>query len=210
MPTVSTFTKTIGTSTVAPVALPTASILYSASIDVATKLGITFFPRIGRTSATALAAEILLVIEGSASGSGDDAWFPIFQITTATCKTAAASTTVAAGLPVTAGDSVINVTLATNITAGDVLYIANAVVANAEFVRVKSVTALAVTLAGPTTRSHAAGVAVTDLGEILTPIYVDTSTFSRIRFRFDTAATVTTTAVDVSCTHNTLDSVLNT
>jgi len=204
--TTTTLIKTVGTAAVAPVVLPTASVVLSAAIDVATKMGITFFPRIGRTVATALAAEVLMVIEASAQASGNDSWFPVYPLVTSTCKTLAVSTTVAAGLPVTAGDTTINLTLATNITAGDVLYIANATLANAEFVRVKSVTASVATLYEAVTRSHAAGVAVTDIAEIITPIYVDTSAFSRMRFRFDSAATVTTTSVDVSCTYNTLDS----
>lgn len=209
MPTI-TLIKTVGTAAVAPVALLTAAVTYSAAIDVATKMGITFFPRIGRTVATALAAEVLMVVEASAQATGNDSWYPVFPFTSSTCKTTAASTTVATGLPVTAGDTTVNVTLATNITAGDVLYIANATLANAEFVRVKSVSASVATLYEACTRSHAAGVAVTDLGEILAPIYIDTSAYSRMRFRFDSAATGTTTSVDVSCTYNTLDNANST
>lgn len=209
MPTI-TLIKTVGATAVAPVALPTAAVTYSAAIPVDTKMGITFFPRIGRTVAAALTAEVLMVVEASAQASGNDSWSPVFPFTSTSCKTAAASTTVAAGLPVTAGDTTINLTLATNITAGDVLYIANATLANAEFVRVKSVSAAIATLYEACTRSHAAGVAVTDLAEIFSPIYIDTSTYSRMRFRFDSAATPTATSVDVSCTYNTLDNANST
>lgn len=204
--TTTTLNKTVGTTAVAAAALATATVAYSAAIDVSTKLGIVFFPRIGRTSATALAAEVLMAVEASAQASGNDSWFQVFPFTSGTCKTAANSTTVAAGLPVTAGDSTINLTSVTGIGAGDVLYLAEATKANSEFVRVKSVAALVATLYEPCTRSHAAGVVVTDFGEIIPPIYADTSAYSRMRFLFDAAATPTTTSVDVSCTYSTLDS----
>ena len=86
---------------------------------------------------------------------------------------------------VSADDPTCVVTSATNIAAGDILFLGDASAANYEIVRVKSVAGTTVTFEENCVNAHDSGAQVTDQAEIYSLGPYDLSTFASVRVILD-------------------------
>lgn len=208
MPT-TTLTKTAARVLLAHTQQATANVTVGAAIDVSTMVGPGLvLVKMGRTVATALTNNLKFRIDSSAKTSGNDEWFPLYEFASGSGLTAASASTVV-DVAFNAGDTTFDVAAITGVTAGDVLYLRETgVPANSEWVRVKSVSSLTVTLEEPVTRGHTNSITVTDLGEVFSPIPLDLSACVRIRLVVDSASLATGQTVDVIAWLVTADSAL--
>ena len=132
-----TLAKTAATSVLSLQSVAASTVLISSAIDVSTKLAATIFIHFGRRAATAAGAGVDFRIEASSKASADGHWYPLATFTT---DFIAAEAEVVTGT-VASGQKVITVASTTNLTAGDIIYIDNTTIANAEWHRVKSIVA---------------------------------------------------------------------
>ena len=203
--TTTTLIKTLGTVLLANTTQASAAVTISSAIDVSTKMALQYYIKLGRTVGTALTNEVLFRIEASAKSSGNDEWFPLYQFTSATGKTACNSSTVN-DAAFAAGDTSFVIASATGITAGDMLYLhETGVPGDSEWVRIASVSGTTITLEEAVTRAHTNGIQVADLAETFTG-YIDCGTIGRIRLIVDTATAASGQTVDVQAWATTLDS----
>lgn len=201
---VSTPTKTIGTALLAHTQQATATVTVGSAVTVTAFSGKVSI-KIGRTTSTALAAEILFRLEGAFTGTNNDEWATLYSFTSSTCKTTASSTTLNGAT--SANDATFVVTSATGIIAGDWLYLRETgTPANSEWVEVKSMSGTTVTPFNNLTRAHTNSINVADTAETIT-FDVDLTGLSKIRLIVDTATTATTTTADVIAWINTFDNV---
>ena len=150
----------------------------------ATALGLGLTIHLARQSGTAFTAGWPNVrVEVSPKSSGDDAWAPITAYQMA-AGASIVSTTLSSA--VSASAATVSVTSATNIAAGDILFLGDPSSANWELIRVKSVSGTTITLEEACTYAHASGAAVYDQGEIWAT-YIDLSGFTRARVVVDNA-----------------------
>lgn len=203
MPSTLTPTKTLDQTLFAWADVATANVTVGTAVDVSAKWAALVFVQLGRRSGSAFTAGWPNVrIEVSAESSGTDSWSPAVVFTPEVGSSIANTTLNGA---VSAGASSFVVASATNIAAGDTLFLKGDTDAGNELVRVKSVSSTTITPEENVTNAHASGNAVTDQGVIFAPALIDLSAAARIRAVVDNANGGQTVAVQVKAVY--LDSV---
>jgi hypothetical protein len=137
---------------------------------------------IGRLSGTAHASPwATLLLEGNTSATDESMWEPIPDA----CYTMAAGASIANTTlngAVSAAATTITVTSATNIAAGDLLFLSHgSLTANYEVVRVASVSGTTVTIDGSVINAHDNGATVTDQAERFCIPALNVTGLSRVR-----------------------------
>lgn len=189
--------KTVGTSLLAWQDVATANVVVGSALDVSTKYAIACQIRIGRRSGTAFTSGWPNIrIEGSVKSSGTDHWTPLYSIAPA-LGTSIANTTLNGA--VSANASTFVVTSATNIAAGDILFLGDTSTTNYELVRVKSLSGTTITPEENVTNAHANAAICTDQAEMYFPSF-DLGPYSRIRAVCDNANSGQSISVEVLCT----------
>jgi hypothetical protein len=195
--------KTGGLTLFAWADVATANVNVGSAVDVSGKLGAFLGIKLGRRSGTAFTAGWPNIrIELSTKTSGTDAWYALPQQFQPQVGASIANTTLNGA--VSAAATSITVTAATNIAAGDVLFVKGNTDAENEVPRVKSVSGTTVTLEEGLTYAHNSGNAVTDQAET----YVMQPPFEgamRMRAVVDNAGGGQTCAVEI--TYSTFDSL---
>lgn len=159
-----------------------------------TSLGLGLTIHLARQSGSAFTAGWPNVrVEVSSKSSGDDAWAPV-----ATYQPAAGAALVNTTLSsaVSASATTVPVASATNIAAGDILFLGDSSSSNWELDRVKSVSGTTITLEEACTYNHSSGAAVYDQSEIYC-CTVDLLGFTRARVVVDNGNGGQTVAVRV-------------
>lgn len=128
-------TKTQGTALLALQSVASNTVVISSAQDVSTKLAATVFIHFGRRATTALTEGCDFRIEASSKSTLDGHWYPLTSFKTET----AASESEALTANEAAGATVLEVASTTNLAVGDIIYIDNTTIANAEFHRVTAV-----------------------------------------------------------------------
>ncbi len=170
---------------------------------VTNKLAASFGIAMARSTGSAYTSSPKLRIEASYNGSDNQAWEQLDAIQMAVGSSIANTTLNGA---ISAGATSCVVTLATNIAAGDILFLGHTTtVANYEIVRVKSVSGTTVNFEEACVNAHDSGAQVTDQAEIYSLGPYDLSTFARVRVILDNVGTGQ--GVYYRCLMNTLDSV---
>jgi hypothetical protein len=205
--TTATPSKTAGQTLLTITVQATATVTVGSAIDVSGKFSGRFFIEMGRTVSSALTNEVLFRLEGSAKTSGNDEWFPVYQFTSATGKTACNATTLNGAT--TAGNTTSVLTSGTGFNAGTVdFFYETGTLANSEISRVASLSTNTVTFEEAQTRNHTSGIAVTTLAEKFTGD-LDLSNITRLRLVVDTATLASGYSVVVLGWLITLDSVVS-
>jgi hypothetical protein len=183
------------------------------AINVAGKVAIRFFCKLGRRSGTAFSAataglptypQIRFEASTNDSGDGENDWFQLFTYSMQT-GASIANTTLNGGVSAAATSIVVN--SATNIAAGDFLFLKGDTDGENELVRVKSVSGTTINLdtATPVVYAKASGNAVTDQAEVYNASF-GCSTIRRIRAVIDNGNSGQTVAAEVSYTTHDGDS----
>jgi hypothetical protein len=161
------YNKTTGTEVLAWATTATAAVTESSVQDVSTKVTARLIIHMGRASGTAFTAGWPLVrVEVSGADTGDDAWAPTLVFAMPIGASIASTT---ANGAITATDTACSVASATNIAAGDVLFLGHTTdPTKYEIVRVKSISGTTVTFEEACTYDHDSGCAITDQAEIMT------------------------------------------
>lgn len=189
-----TITKTQGTSLLAWQDVATANVVVGSASDVSTKFAATIFVFLGRESGSAFTSGWPNVrIEGSAKSSGTDAWVPLVTFQMAIGSSIANTT---ANGAISAAASTFVVSSASNIAAGDLLFLKDSSTANYEIVRVKSVSGTTITPEENVTNAHASGQQITDQAETYVA-QIDLTAVGRIRAVCDNAGSGQSIAVQV-------------
>lgn len=189
-----TLSKTAGTTLLAWADTATADARVGTAVAVAGAFAARVHCRIGRRSGTAFTVGWPRVrVEASAKASGNDAWAPVATFAIE-IGTSIANTTLNGA--VTAGATSFVVAAATNIAAGDVLFLKGDTDAGNEIVRVKSVSSTTITPEEAVTYAHASGNAVTDQA-VVDAADVDLAGITRLRAVVDNAGSGQTVAVEV-------------
>ncbi len=150
-----------------------------SAVDVSTKFAATIFVRLGRLTGSAFTAGWPNIrIEASHKSSGDNSWGTLVSFQPAVGASIAATTLNGA---VSAGASSFVVTSATNIAAGDLLFLGDSSTSNYEIIRVKSVASTTITPEENVVNAHANAALVTDQAEIFSPAAIDLFSIGRIR-----------------------------
>ena len=191
-----TYTKNIQTQLITWADITNTNQTISSVVDVSTKLGALVLIHMGRRSGTAFTAGWPnLRVEVSGKASGNDAWYPV-QIFTPAIGASIANTTLNGAVSAAATSCV--VTSATNIAAGDILFLGHTTtVANYELVRVKSVSGTTVNFEEACTNAHDNTAPVTDQAEMYV-CDLDLRDITRIRVVADNANSGQTCAYEVS------------
>lgn len=180
----STITKTVGTSLVAWQDIASAAQVISSAQDVSTAFAAAFNIQLGRGTGTAFTAGWPNVrIEASGKSSGNDSWIPVAPFQMAVGASIANTTFNGA---IIAGATSMVVTSASNIAVGDILFLGDASAANYELARVAGVSGTTITFEEAVTNGHSNGALVTDQAEVYFPV-VDLSAFTRVRAVVDNA-----------------------
>lgn len=189
--------KTQGTSLLAWQDIATANTVISSVSSVGSKLSAAVYITLARRSGTAFTTGWPNIrIEASAKSSGNDSWFPLSIFQPAVGASIANTTLNGA---VSAAASTVTVTSATNIAAGDMLFLGDTSTANYEAVRVKSISGTTVTPEEVVTYGHANSAIVTDQVEKYFAQY-DLTSISRIRAVCDNANSGQSISVEVLMT----------
>jgi hypothetical protein len=190
-------TKTVQTAPIAWQDVATANVVISSAIDVSTKWAASFGVRLGRRSGTAFTAGWPNVrIEASTQTSGNNTWIPVVSYQMQVGASIANTTLSGA---VSAGASTFGVAAATNIAAGDILFLGDTSTANYEIVRVKSISGTTITPEEVVVNAHANSAIVTDQAEVVFPA-LDVSAYERLRVVIDNAGSGQSISVEVQCT----------
>jgi len=169
------------------------------------KRSIEFFVKFGRRSGTAFTAGWPNIrFEVSPSDSGDSDWYAKYSYQPAVGASIANTTLNGA---VSANATSIVVASATNIAAGDVLFVSGNTNAGNEVVRVRSVSGTTINLESgtPIVADKNTGNQVTDQAELASGFAFNCETFRRIRAVIDNANSGQTIAVEVSYTTHDMD-----
>lgn len=110
--------------------------MISNVLDVSSIFAGFYTIHFGRRAATALTEGVAFRIEGSAVASGDGHWYPLAEFK----SKIAAVTSQAVNGTCNAGQNVVAMASTTGMTVGDIVYIDNGTIANAEWHRIKVVT----------------------------------------------------------------------
>lgn len=176
----STIAKTAGVEILPLQAIGSASVIIGAVQDVSTKLGVCIFVHFARDNTSALTNPVVIRVEGSAKGSGNDQWF---VLTSAACLTSAPAVEAVSGT-VAAGAVDIAVTSTTGFAAGDIVLIKASTVANSEWARVLAFTVdTKLTVIEAITRA-ATGATLYNKGELFT-FMLDLTSVTRLRIVID-------------------------
>lgn len=160
----------------------------------ATALGLGLTIHLARQSGSAFGTGWPNVrVEVSSKPSGDDAWVPV-AIYQPAVGASIVNTTLSSA--VSAAATTVPVASATNIAAGDVLFLGDSSSSNWELIRVKSVSGTTITLEEACTNSHTSGAAVYDQSEVYATT-VDLLGFTRARVVADNANSGQTMAIRV-------------
>lgn len=176
MPTI-TPTKTVQTDLVTWQDIATANVVLSSAFDVSTKRAGAFGVFLARRSGTALTSPVNVRLEGAVAASGDQ-WIPICAPYAMALGASIANTTLNGA--VSAGATSIVVAAATNIAAGDILFLRGNSDAQNELCRVKAVSGTTVTLEEGVLFAKNTGNAVTDQAEMVFPA-LDLTPYVRVR-----------------------------
>ena len=156
----------------------------NGEVDISTKWAAAIGIRLGRQSGSAFTAGWPNIrVECSTTASGNNSWIPVYNYQMQ-LGASLANTTLASGI--TAGDSNFTVASASNIAAGDLVYIKDSSAANYELVRVKTVSNVTITPEELLVNNHANGTQVTDQAEEVWASF-DLSTYKRLRYVVDNA-----------------------
>jgi hypothetical protein len=189
--------KTANASLLAWQDIATANVVVGSAQDVSAKYSGSFSIKIARKTGTAFTSGWPNIrIEASHKTSGNDGWIPLLSVQPALGSSIVNTTLNGA---VSAAATTITVTSATNIAAGDILFLEDTATANYELVRVKSVSGTTITLEEAVTYAHASGKIVTDQAEMYFPS-VDLGPYARVRAVADNANSGQTIAVEVTMT----------
>lgn len=188
-------TKTAGTSLASWADVATGNVTVGSAADVSTKLGATIFAQVGRRSGSAFTAGWPNIrIEASAKSSGNDAWVPLAIWSPGVGASIANSTCNGA---VSAGAGSFTITSATNVAAGDILFMGHTTdTTKYELVRVKSVSGTTITFEENCTYAHDNTAPVTDQAEMYCGSF-DLTGISRIRAVIDNAGSGQTMTAQV-------------
>lgn len=180
-----TLSKTVNTSLLAWQDIASAADVIGSAVDVSTKFAASVWVFIGRLTGTAFTAGWPNIrIEVSAKASGTDAWIPIATFQPAVGASIASTTLNGA---VSAAATTFVVTSATNIAAGDILFLGHTTTAaNYELVRVKSLSGTTITPEEAVTNAHDTAAVVTDQAEVYVA-QIDLTAVGRIRAVADNA-----------------------
>lgn len=190
-------TKTAGLPLLPWADVATGSVNVGTALDVSARLAAGVFVRLARRSGSAFSTGWPNVrIEASAQAGSSDGWTPLF-VFQPPAGASIANTTLSGA--VSAGATSCNVSSATNLAAGDLVYLGDAASANWELVRVRSVGGSTIQFEEPCAFAHASGSAVTDQAEAIY-VQLDLSTVVRLRAVVDNASGGQTVAVQVLCT----------
>lgn len=192
-----TVSKTAGTTLAAWQDVATGSVVCGTALDVSTKLAATVFAFLGRNSSSAFTAGWPNIrIEGSAKASGNDAWVPLATFQPVIGASIAATTLNGA---VSANASTFVVTSATNIAAGDIMFLGHTTdTTKYEIVRVKGVSGTTITPEENVTNAHDSGAVASDQAETYSAS-LDLTGITRIRAVIDNAGSGRTIYVQVLC-----------
>jgi hypothetical protein len=196
VPTTTTVTKTAGQTLLAWQDAAAGAVAVGPPLDASTKLAATAFARLGRRSGSAFSSGWPNVrVEGSAKAAGNDAWFPLAVFQPA-AGASIANTTLSGA--VAAGATSCVVASATNIAAGDLLFLKGDADAGNELVRVRAVSGTTVTFEEACTHPHASGNAVTDQADVYVA-QLDLTAVTRVRAVLDNAGSGQAVAAEVLC-----------
>lgn len=177
--------KTVGQTALAWQDLASAAQAISSVIDLSTIWAMGVMAMVGRGTGTAFTSGWPNVrIEVSGKSSGNDAWVPLLALTPAVGGSSIVNTTLNGA--VSAGATTVTLTSATNVAAGDLLFLGDSSTANYELVRVKSVSGSVATLEEACTYAHANAALVTDQAESYA-VTLDVSPWTRARIVLDNA-----------------------
>jgi hypothetical protein len=194
------WTKTANTSLLGLQSIASNTVVLGTPVDVSSKFSAFFGIHFGRRATTALTVGAKVRIEGSYKSSGDGHWFPLveFQSAISAAESEAVTGTVASG------QKVITCASTTNLTAGDLIFLDNGTIANAEWARIKSIVAnTSVTVEDDLVNAQT-GATIFDNAELLAAA-IDLSAVMRIRAVADFSQTGQACAVEV--TMSTADSL---
>ena len=126
--TVTTWSKTAGTSVLALQSIASNTVVISSAIDVSTVFAAFFGIHLGRRTAIALTLGAIFRIEASVKASGDGYWFPVaqFQSVVTVAEAEACTGTNAAG------QNIVTCASTTNIAAGALIFFDNTTIGNSE------------------------------------------------------------------------------
>lgn len=174
----SNLTKTLGTSYQAWQSVATANVIVGSAITVTNLIAIGFGLAMGRAGGTAFTVSPQYRVEGALS-SAEDTWRVVDTINFGLGATIANTTLNGA---VSAGAGSCTVTSATNISAGDILFLGHTTdTTKYEIVRVKSVNGTTVTFEENCVNAHDNNAIVTDQAEHYALGPYDLSTYARVR-----------------------------
>lgn len=183
MPTIKPY-KVAGTSYIDWQTVTNGNAVVGSAINVSEVWGVAWDVQLGRTNATALSSNYPRVrLEASLDASGDrwneiGGWFMFTGVNIASTTLSAAAS---------AGATSITVASATNIAAGDLLFIGDTSTANWELALVKSVIGTTINLVHGLANNHASGSVVTDNAERYMPT-VGTGAYQRMRVIVDNSS----------------------
>lgn len=187
--------KTANRSLLAWADVATANVSVGTALDVSTYYGGVVYAQLGRRSGSAFTAGWPNVrIQASAKASGNDCWVDLVPAFQPQVGASIANTTLNGA--VSAGATSFVVTSATNIAAGDVLFLKGDTDAGNELVKVKSVSGTTVTPWEAVTNAHSSGNAVTDQAEEYAAA-LDLTGVVRVRAVIDNASGGQTCAAQV-------------
>lgn len=197
MPALPTITKT-NQSVLAWTDVATANVSRNEISSLTGTHRIAIQIQMGRRSGSAFTSTALpsVSVDATTADSGDDRWTEIDEIVFS-AGSSIANTTLSAN--VSAGATTFTVTSATNIAAGDLLYLHNATAGNIELVRVLSVSGSTITPEDPVKNAHSSGDAVTDQAERYFPVY-DIQGYKRLRVTVHNANSGQTLAARIDAT----------
>lgn len=181
----------------------TANFIEGSPLDVSGMFSAWVTVQLGREASTAFTAGSPNIrIEGTPTASGDLYWSPMIIFQPLVGASIAATTLSAAILP---NDATFTVASASNITAGDLLYLGDSTVGNSELVRVKSVASTTITPVRNIVNSHSSGARCSDQAEQFSA-FLDLSAVMRIRAVIDNITSGQTIYATVVCsTHDSVD-----
>ena len=163
----------------------TGNVIVGSAIDVSTKWAKAFYIQLARVTGTAFTAPWPRVrIEAAGKASSNDKWIPLYEYSMAVGASIASTSLNGA---VSGGATTCVVTAATNIVAGDLLFLGHTTTAaNYEIIRVKGVSGTTVTFEEACTNAHDTGAVVTDQAEVVFPAF-NMETCTRCRVVIDNA-----------------------
>lgn len=191
-------TKTIQTALLAwtDIASTAGTVNVGSAFDCSTIWAASVGIRLGRQSGTAFTAGWPNIrIEASKDASANNSWIPIYTYQMQLGATIA-NTTLSGAVTGGAG-ATLGVAAATNIAAGDILYLKDTSAANYELVRVVGVSGTTITVEETIVNNHANAAQVTDQAEEVWATF-DLSTFKRIRAVVDNAGGGQAFAAEIS------------